>query len=84
MNKIKIEKNIPIPRRNKKLPSDLLNKTLDSLEVGDSFVVTGNLVRAQVLNRMRSKDISFASRCIKKPIEHQDCTHQYRIWKISK
>lgn len=84
MDKIKIEKNIPIPSRSKNLPSALLNKTLDRMKVDESFVVIGNAVRAQVANRMRARNMPFASRCINKPIAHQPSTYEYRIWKTNK
>ncbi len=84
MNKIKIEKNIPIPSRSTNLPSDLLNKTLDRMKVDESFVVIGNTVRAQVANRMRARNMPFVSRCINKPITHQPSTYEYRIWKPKK
>jgi hypothetical protein len=84
MSKIKIEKNIPIPRKNTNLQLDLLNKTLDRMKVGESFVVTGNTARAQVVNRMRNRNIPFVSRCINKPITYQPSTYEYRIWKTNK
>lgn len=84
MNKLRIEKNIPIPRRCGNLDSMLLDKTIRALDEGDSFVVKGNKNRAKAINKMRSLKMAYASRCINKPIDYQPSTFEYRIWKINK
>ena len=81
MNKLKIEKNIPIPARNARFLNAELEQTLSVLEDGDSFVVIGNAARYKVLTRMRKLNMLCACRCIGKPNKQNSSTYEYRIWK---
>ena len=85
-HKIIIEKNIPIPisKKGRGLRSPELEKLLDTLEVGDSFVIIGAEEKGKVINRIKHKKISYACRCIEKPVWNDVSTFKYRIWKKAK
>ena len=75
--KYKVEKNIPIPPRGQVRNSSLKFDFLDTMEVGDSFLVTGKNEVPRVFQAMKARNMRMTQRMVK---QGNAKTTVWRVW----
>ena len=75
--KFKVEKNIPIPPRGQVRQNGFKFDFLDSMEIGDSFLVTGKNEIPRVFQAMKARNMRMVQRIVK---PGNDKTTVWRVW----